>query len=209
MTTAERFHVRSAEPRDAAGLSRLFAANGFGCYCRYWHFEGTAREWLARCAQSPEESEQEMHAALAAGSEEMRGMLAETEGGEVVGWLKLAPAARLTKLYSQRLYKGLPALAREPSGTYTVACFLVREDFRRHGVARALLGGALDQAPRWGARAIEAFPRTDTDCGDAALMMGPLKLYIEAGFELVHDAAPYPVLRLTLPSEVPPSDEVG
>ena len=200
MTTADRFHVRSVEPRDGAGLARLFAANGFGCYCRYWHFGGTAREWLARCAQNPEENEREMRGALAAGSDEMLGMVAETDAGEVVGWLKLAPATSLIKLYGQRLYKGLPALEREPSGIHTVACFLVREDFRRHGVARALLAGAIERAPRWGARALEAFPRSDTDCSDAALMMGPLKLFVEAGFELVHDAAPYPVLRRVLSS---------
>lgn len=201
MTKTDRLHVRSAEPRDAAGLSRLFAANGFGCYCRYWHFEGTAREWLARCAQNPEENEREMQEALAAGSEEMRGVVAETLAGEVVGWLKLAPATRLSKLYGQRLYKGLPALDREPSGTHTVACLLVREDCRRQGIGRALLAGAMERAARWGARAIEAFPRSDTDCSDAALMMGPLKLFVEAGFELVHDAAPYPVLRRRLASE--------
>jgi GNAT superfamily N-acetyltransferase len=201
MTTADRFHVRSAEPRDAEGLSRLFAANGFGCYCRYWHFAGTAREWLARCAHNPEENEREMRGALATSSEEMRGMLAETDAGEIVGWLKLTPAPSLPKLYGQRLYKGLPALNREPSGIHTVACFLVREDFRRRGVARALLAGAMEQAPRWGARALEAFPRSDTDCADAALMTGPLKLFVEAGFELVHDARPYPVLRRVLAPE--------
>jgi GNAT superfamily N-acetyltransferase len=201
MTTADRFQVRSAEPRDAEGLSRLFAANGFGCYCRYWHFGGTAREWLARCAQNPEENERQMRLALGAGSDEMRGMVAETEAGELVGWLKLTPATSIGKLYDQRLYKGLPALNRDPSGTHTVACFLVREDFRRQGVARALLAGAVREAPRWGARAIEAFPRSDTDCADAALMTGPLKLFVEAGFELVHDAAPYPVLRRVLISE--------
>lgn len=201
MTTTAHIHVRSAEPGDAPGLSRLFAANGFGCYCRYWHFAGTAREWLARCAQSPEENERAMRDALAAGSEEMRGMVAETDEGDVVGWLKLAPAASVLKVYAQRLYKGLPALQREPTDIHTVACFLVREDFRHRGVARALLAGAIEQAPRWGARALEAFPRSDTDCGDAALMMGPLKLFIEAGFELVHDSAPYPVLRRVLAPE--------
>jgi GNAT superfamily N-acetyltransferase len=179
-------------------LSRLFAASGSGCHCRYWHFDGTAREWLARCAHRPEENQQEMAAALGSGAEQMRGMVAETATGDVVGWLKLAPAGILGKLYGQRLYKGLGCLERDPAGTFTVACLLVREDVRRQGVARALLGGAIAAAPHFGAHALEAFPRSDTDCADAALLMGPLKLFLEAGFEVIHDFAPYPVVRLRM-----------
>lgn len=203
MTGSELFRVTRAAPRHAVGLTRLFASNGYGCHCRYWHFDGTAREWLARCAQSPELNQQEMLSALGAASPEMTGMVAETANDEVIGWLKVAPAALLGKLYDQRLYKGLPCLNRDPSGTWTLACFLVREDFRHRGVARALLAGAIEAAPSWGAHTLEAFPRSDTDCADAALMTGPLELFLEVGFELVHDFAPYPVLRRRLAPKGP------
>lgn len=194
--------IRAAEPGDADGLSALFASNGFGCFCRYWHFEGTAREWLARCAQRPEENRDEMRAALATGSPEMRGMVA-LRGGEVLGWLKLAPASALSKLYSQRLYKDLPCFSGDRSGILCIACLLVREDQRHHGIARALLAGALAQAPAWGASAIEAFPRSDPDLADVSLMLGPTQLFLDAGFELVHDFYPYPVLRRQLGAAQP------
>ncbi len=187
-----------AAARHGQGLAQLFGTNGYGCYCRYWHFAGTAREWLARCAHEPEQNRAEMLSALNGRGPEMHGMVAENREGEVIGWLKLARADQLTKLYDQRLYKGLAALARHPDAIWAVGCVFVREDFRRQGVARALLKGAVGAAASWGARALEAFPRSDTDVADAALMMGPLKLFTDAGFEVVHDFRPYPILRLEL-----------
>ena len=190
------------EPRHATGLASLFASNGYGCYCRFWHFGGTSREWLERCAQRPEENCREMQAALAAGSLEMRGLVA-TRSDEVIGWLKLAPAPALPKLYEQRLYKGLPCFTGDRARTWCVACLLVREDQRHRGVARALLATALELAPAWGASAIEAFPRSDPDLADQSLMLGPTRLFLEAGFEVIHDFYPYPVLRRQL-SGTPP-----
>lgn len=199
--TAE-VRVEPAEPRHAEGLSLLFGSTGYGCYCRFWHFDGTARDWLARCAQRQEENAGEMRSRLSSGSAEMQGLVAIDSTSELVGWLKLAPATVLTKLYGQRLYKGLGCLESDREGTFTVGCLLVREDYRRRGVARALLGGAIETAVGRGARALEAFPRGDTDVADAALMMGPLKLYLDVGFEVIHAGGPYPVLRLKLPGSM-------
>jgi GNAT superfamily N-acetyltransferase len=195
--------ISRAEPRHAAGLAALFGSNGYGCHCRFWHFQGTAREWLARCAHEPETNQRECEAALLAGSPEMSGFVAETATSTLVGWLKLAPATSLAKLYEQRLYKGLPCFGQDRSGVFTIGCLLVREDFRHRGIARALLGRAVELAPSLGARALEAFPRSDADVADAALMLGPLRLFQDAGFEIVHDFYPYPVLRRTFAETEP------
>jgi GNAT superfamily N-acetyltransferase len=190
--------VSRAAPADAEALAGLFASNGFGCYCRHWHFSGTPREWLARCFHAPEQNRAEFLDALAARSPEAFGMVAWSDAGELVGWLKVSPAATLRKVYEQRLYKGLPCFGGDRSGVWAVGCMLVREDQRRQGIARALLAGAIDAARGEGARSIEAFPRSDVDVADAALLMGPMALYIEAGFRVVHEFTPYPVLRLEL-----------
>lgn len=211
MTDTPAFRVAIAEPAHEQGLARLFASNGYECYCRFWHFAGTSREWLARCFQEPGENERQMRAQLASGSLEMRGVVALASGqagsesgpAEIIGWLKLAPAEVIPKLYEQRLYKGLPVFSGERSGTYAVACLLVREDARRRGVARALLAGAIEAARAWGARRLEAFPRSDTDVPGSALMTGPSQLFLDAGFEVVHDFRPYPVLRLELSRGAP------
>jgi GNAT superfamily N-acetyltransferase len=198
MPQARQFQIEGASPDHAEALAELFATNGFGCYCRYWHFSGNHRDWLARCFHAPEENRAELLAAASAGSTEASGMIAKTADGELVGWLKLAPAVVMSKLYEQRLYKGLPIFAREPVGVWTVGCLFVREDHRRQGAATGLVAGAIGAARALGARSIEAFPRSDVDVADAALMMGPLALFTRAGFEIVHDFRPYPVLRLAL-----------
>lgn len=190
--------ILRAEARHAAGLGELFASNGYGCFCRFWHFDGTSREWLERCFTHPEENRSAMEAALRSGSAEMSGLLAETASGEIVGWLKLAPATVLAKLYGQRLYKGLECFDGDRSGVYAIGCMLVREDQRRHGIGRALIAGAVSEAARSGARSLEAFPRSDTEVADAALMLGPLQPFLDAGFRVVRDFFPYPVLRLEL-----------
>jgi GNAT superfamily N-acetyltransferase len=194
--------IERARAEHAPLLAALLATSGHGCYCRYWHFAGNHREWLARCAHAPEENRAELMAAAESGSEQAAGIIARDRAGDVIGWLKLAPARCVTKLYEQRLYKGLPCLQREPDGVLTVSCLFVRDDARRRGVATALLRGAIDAARAEGARAIEAFPRSDTDVADAALMMGPLAPFLRSGFEIVHDFSLYPVLRLLLGTPV-------
>jgi len=46
-----------------------------------------------------------------------------------------------------------------------------------------------------GARCIEAFPRRAELLGPAELWTGPFSIYEQAGFKIVSDFAPYPVLR--------------
>jgi GNAT superfamily N-acetyltransferase len=198
MPDARPFRVERAAPQHGAALASLLSSNGFGCYCRYWHFGGNHREWLARCAHTPDDNRAELLTAVDGGSDEARGMVAHDETGELIGWLKLAPATVMGKLYEQRLYKGLACLQRAATGVWTVGCLFVREDQRRRGVATSLLHGAIQSAGEAGARALEAFPRSDVDVAAAALMMGPLALFVRAGFEVVHDFTPYPVLRLEL-----------
>lgn len=195
---APAFDVQEARPEHREALGRLFASSGYGCYCRYWHFGGGPREWQIRCAQTPELNAAEFAERFALGGDDVRGLVALAPAGEIVGWLKLAPASTVQKVYDQRLYKGLPCFAGDRSGVFTIACVQVREGWRRRGVARALMQRAVDVARAWGARSIEAFPRRDADMSDASLMMGPLTVFEELGFEVVRDFTPYPVLRKEL-----------
>lgn len=193
------FTVVAAAPEHADALARLFQADASPCYCRYWHFEGERNDWLARCAFSPDANEAEMREALASGSPDAKGLVAVTPEGEVIGWMKLSPASSVRKLYDQRIYRGLPCFEGDRSGVFTIGCFLVHPAHRRRGIARALLEKAIDLAPSWGARVLEAFPRRISEAAhDAELMLGPHGIFLENGFQCVHEIGPYPVLRREL-----------
>ncbi len=184
--------VEVAAAEHAAGVGRLFERSDSPCYCQYFSFSGDNREWQMRCALTREENERALRAQLEAGK--IRAFVALAQG-EVIGWMRLAQPSSLEKRYQGRLYRGLPCLEGDRHGVWSVVCFLVRPDVRRSGVARKLLECGLSWARDARAAAIEAFPRGATDVTDEEQFTGPESLYVEMGFDKVHDFAPYPVFR--------------
>jgi GNAT superfamily N-acetyltransferase len=192
--------VEAAGPGHAAALGALFTAAGSPCFCRFWHFSGDNNAWLDRCYNQPGVNRAELEAALAAGSDEARGVVALGADGGVVGWLKVAPAAVMTKAYSRRLYRKLPCFEGDRAGVFLVGCALVHPAHRHRGVATALVAGAVRLAPAWGARALEALPRRPKEpVSDDEMWTGPMGVYERNGFVEVYAFEPYPVLRRELP----------
>jgi GNAT superfamily N-acetyltransferase len=181
-----------AEAQHAEALVDLFARTSTPCHCQYWHFSGDKNAWLDRLFHAPQENRDAFVAGLE--SPELKGVVA-LAGDQAVGWMKLCPAERVAKLYEQRLYKGLPCFGGPRAGVLTVGCMLVDEDWRRRGVARSLIGAGLKLAAASGARAIEAFPRRHEQAQAPELWLGPVGVFLDAGFRVVNDFAPYPVLR--------------
>jgi GNAT superfamily N-acetyltransferase len=194
----------NVEPLAAAhlaGLAALFDAASSSCFCRWWHFRGNKNEWLDRCAHRPEENRAELEQALADGDPSARGLVA-IDGGRVVGWMKLTPRAAVAKLRALPVYRALD-LGPEDT-TLSVGCFLVDPAARGRGVARALLEGAETWARRWGARAIEGYPRRSAEAlHDEEAWQGPEDLFRALGFEAVVDVAPYPVYRKVFDEPAP------
>jgi len=178
-------------------LLGLFERTNTPCHCQYWHFTGDKNAWLDRLFHAPEQNRAAFSESLASAGCELRGIVA-LHAGLAVGWLKLSPAESLPKLYDQRLYRGLPAFQGPRDGVLTIGCLLVDEPFRRQGVARALVEHALVAAAAHGARSVEAFPRRSDQAGPAELWTGPFPVFERAGFEIVNDFGPYPVLRYTI-----------
>ena len=191
--------VVEADARHEDGLAALFTDANSPCFCRYWHFEGDKNAWLERSFLAPEESRRELSEALRTSSDEARGVVALDHTGVLIGWLKIAPASSMSKLYGQRLYKGLACFEGDRTGVFTLGCALVHPEHRHRGVATELIQGAVRIAPRFGARALEAFPRRpNAPVSDEELWTGPCSAYVRAGFSPVNDFAPYPVMRLDL-----------
>lgn len=181
------------------GLADLFEACHCACYCRYWHFSGDKNAWLERTSLERGVNRRELFGAVAARNDEARGLVALDERGEVVGWMKLAPAAGLPKLYEQRFYRGLPSLKGPREGVLTVGCLLVHPSYRRRGVARAMAAALPAVARGEGARAVEAMPYVaEGEQSDELLWTGPYGALVEAGFRVVEGSFPYPILRLDL-----------
>jgi GNAT superfamily N-acetyltransferase len=193
--------VEPAEARHAEALLGLFERTGTACHCQYWHFDGDKNAWLDRLFHAPDANRAAFVADLAQVGP--KGIVALGAEGNALGWMKLTPAERVPKLYAQRLYKGLAIFNGDREGVLTIGCMLVDESVRRRGVARALVRGAVELAQACGARSIEAFPRRapDGQAGPAELWTGPPAAFLEAGFQIVNDFGPYPVLRYNVAGE--------
>jgi GNAT superfamily N-acetyltransferase len=190
--------VRPATFADAAALGALFQRAECPCHCQYWSFEGDHRAWQLRMATEPQENAILLASQLKEGTTRGVVALAPDQADRIVGWSRLGQPAELGRLYGGRLYKGLPCFGGDRSGVFAVGCLLVDQALRRRGVASALVRGQLAHARALGARAVEAFPRGAVDVSDGEQWMGPAAIYRALGFQVVHDFAPYPVLRKDL-----------
>ncbi|MDR0483346.1 MAG: GNAT family N-acetyltransferase [Cellulomonadaceae bacterium] len=110
-----------------------------------------------------------------------------TEGGErtVVGWVGLAPHRLALSMHRSRV---LPRRDESEWDTaWVVRCFVVRPGYRRRGIARALLEGAVEYVRSQGGVVVEGFPvdpegeRVDT----TVAYVGTTSLFESAGFSIV------------------------
>jgi GNAT superfamily N-acetyltransferase len=150
-----------------------------GCYCYFPLHDPQTMVWKERGAA---QNRQAVAGCVASG--EARGWLAYHEG-EVVGWCNAGPAA----LYPMLADEPLPQ--RETLGV--IMCFVVAPAARGQGVARQLLEAACQGLRDQGMTAVGARPIRDAE-GAAANHLGPLAMYLQAGFHVVSEDADGDVL---------------
>jgi GNAT superfamily N-acetyltransferase len=111
--------------------------------------------------------------------------------GVMAGWCNASPLA------------GYPQYRRgrdEDETVGAVMCFVIAAPYRRHGLARSLLDGAVDQFRRRGMTAVVGYPAARPGTGGGpqgppSLFHGPLSLYEDAGFVKIRDVGPVIIMR--------------
>ncbi|WP_433862270.1 N-acetyltransferase family protein [Streptomyces sp. L7] len=175
-------------------LQTVFGTKGdpAGCWCQW--FKLTRSDWDAA---TREDTQALLHAQVEVGSP---GVIARIDG-EPVGWAAVEP------------FSAYPALGRspitrrqegDPEDAWAVTRFVVRHEYRKRGVARALLAGALQHARERGATIVEGYP---VDPGvrpsltAAERYHGTVSLFRDAGFDVVRrPSATRAIMRRTLES---------
>ena len=110
--------------------------------------------------------------------------------GRVVGWCHAAPKNELVNIEGEK----------DPK-VGAIVCFVVAPDQRHQGVATTLLDAALEHLRKRGMTAAEAYPflgEIDPTRWAQSNYVGPLSMYVKAGFEVAEKHDEYAVVRLPL-----------
>ncbi len=167
-----------------------------GTICRFWNDPSDPEG-----DSSPEKRDR--HRALAADlvlRGQTRGILAYADG-RVVGWCNAA--ARTSFLTPRRIAQTDPDPAESVGAT---VCFIVAAPYRGKGVASAMLAAACESFRAQGLRYAEGYPNTKPPSGPYAAEtpwsahnhLGPLEMYLAAGFTVHRDLERFSVVRKVL-----------
>ena len=185
--------VRPLTPARWADLEAIFNAKGCavarGCWCMYYRVSG--KGVLVRPGDGQRKSARE--ALLSLADQDPPPGLIGYRGKTPVGWLALGPREDFAKLAKSPVMK--PVDARP---VWSIVCFVVPSEYRKQGVARELLAGAIAYARKRGVRLLEAYP-VDKDAPSAAdaSWFGSKRMFDAAGFEEVARRRPdRPIVRL-------------
>ena len=109
-----------------------------------------------------------------------------------VGWVSVGPREDYARLKRSPVMKAV-----DDKPVWSVICFVVPREHRRHGVARALLKAAIAYAKKQGATLIEAYPvDRPARSRDDSMWFGAKSMYDKAGFKEVARRKPQrPIVR--------------
>ena len=162
------------------------------CYCHFYEVP-VAIDWPALDGAANRAA---MDARIACG--EMEGYLAYA-GDEVVGWVNAQPYHKLRHACA-RLKIPAPPLLVPPHDAAAIVCFVVAPAWRRRGVARALLDGAVASLAARGLALIDAFPWNTgpEDTAAADHYHGSPAMFAAAGFTAIATHEKVTVVRRML-----------
>lgn len=98
-----------------------------------------------------------------------------------VGWCSISPRTQIPRLEASKLIRPVDDVA-----VWSIICMVVRGGFRRRGVNREMVRGAVEYAKKLGAPAVEAYPVDPEGRMDLTMaFVGTRKMFEELGFEVV------------------------
>ncbi len=102
--------------------------------------------------------------------------------GQAIAWCAFAPREDFVKLENSRVHKRI-----DDEAVWSIPCFFIHKDFRRHGVSAALLKGVTRYASGIGIKIIEAYPTIPTQekLPDSFAWIGLYKSFERARFVIV------------------------
>ena len=162
---------------DALGVC-LRGSWGVGCWCMFPRLTDAATRELP--GPGPLSQRRRRAMTKLAARRRAPGLLA-FEGGEVAGWIAIAPRTELGRIEASR---ATPRVDDED--VWVIPCVTVRKNARGRGIALALIRAAVAYAARQGAPAVEAYPRAGrARTADDNAYIGTEPLFRRAGFRIV------------------------
>lgn len=184
--------VRPVDDAVWGDMETVFGTRGdaAGCWCQWFKVPGRQRDEL-----SVDGARDRLHEQVRTGTP---GVLAWVDGVPA-GWAAIEPYSAYPNLARSPITKRVEG---DPADPWAVTCFVVRLEYRRQGLARALLGGAVEHARAQGAEVVEGYP-VDTEVrpslSSAERYHGTVSLFRDAGFEVVRrPSATRAIMRLGL-----------
>ncbi len=171
-------------------LVELFGERGAcaGCWCMWWRLKRS--EWNAGKGSGNKKSLKKL---VDCGA--MPGILA-FDGKRAIGWCSVGPREEFPGLERSRTLKPI-----DDQPVWSIVCLFVDKEYRRQGVATALLDAAAKFAKKNGAKIVEGYPVIPRkgEMPDVFAFTGLLSAFEQAGYEVVkRPSASRAIVRRTL-----------
>jgi GNAT superfamily N-acetyltransferase len=175
----------TADRRDEVAAVISDCGDASHCWCAFWSRPKTEfdRDWGA--------GNKRWFMRRLATAEHPPGVVALVDG-EPAGWCAVAPRSDHVRLARSRVLGPV-----DDRLVWSVTCFVVAKRFRRQGLMRALLDGAVAFAKEHGASCVEGYPLdAPRKLNSGELFVGRLSVFLDAGFEEVLRRSPTrPIVR--------------